>query len=40
LGVIAIHLRPGDVVLLPGGEEHAILETPNAPLFHNLRLNQ
>ncbi|MGB9753084.1 MAG: AraC family transcriptional regulator [Roseiflexus castenholzii] len=33
-------LREGDVVLLPGGEEHSILETPDAPLFRNLELDQ
>lgn len=35
-----IPLRAGDVILLPGGEEHSILETPDAPIFHNLRLDQ
>ncbi len=33
-------LREGDVVLLPGGEAHSILETPDAPLFRNLELDQ
>lgn len=33
-------LHAGGVVLLPGGEEHFILETPDAPVFHNLRLDQ
>lgn len=33
-------LHAGDVVLLPGGEEHSILETANAPVFHHLRLDQ
>lgn len=33
-------LCEGDVLLLPGGEEHALLETPNAPTFGNLELDQ
>lgn len=39
-GGASIHLRAGDVVLLPGGEEHAILEAPDAPIVHNLKLDQ
>lgn len=33
-------LREGDVLLLPGGEEHSLLETPDAPTFSNLELDQ
>lgn len=33
-------LHEGDVVLLPGGDEHSIVETPDAPLFRNLELDQ
>jgi AraC-like DNA-binding protein len=37
-GLLPLH--EGDVVLLPGGEEHSIVETPDAPLFRNLELDQ
>lgn len=30
----------GDVLLLPGGDEHTLCETPTAPLFRNLELDQ
>jgi len=30
----------GDVLLLPDGDEHTLCETPTAPLFHNLELDQ
>ncbi|MGB9632246.1 MAG: AraC family transcriptional regulator [Chloroflexaceae bacterium] len=33
-------LQAGDVVLLPGGEEHSILETPDASLCCNLAIDQ
>ncbi len=33
-------LGEGDVLLLPGGDEHILCETPNAPLFRNLELDQ
>jgi AraC-like DNA-binding protein len=36
-------LRPlaeGDVVMLPRGEAHTLLSTPDAPLFRDLRLDQ
>lgn len=33
-------LHAGDVLLLPGGEEHTLLETPDAPTLRNLELDQ
>ncbi|WP_322494672.1 AraC family transcriptional regulator [Chloroflexus sp.] len=33
-------LGEGDVLLLPGGDEHILCETPTAPLFRNLELDQ
>lgn len=33
-------IRQGDVLLLPGGEAHVLLETPDAPVFGNLELDQ
>ncbi|WP_298814996.1 AraC family transcriptional regulator [Chloroflexus sp.] len=33
-------LREGDVILLPGGDEHTLQETPTAPLFRNIELDQ
>lgn len=35
-----VPLGEGDVLLLPRGEEHSIVETPDAPLFRNLALDQ
>lgn len=33
-------VREGDVLLLPGGEAHFLVETPDAPIFGNLELDQ
>lgn len=35
-----LSINQGDVLLLPGGEAHVLLETPNAPVFGNLELDQ
>lgn len=36
----ALPLSEGDVLLLPGGEEHSLMETPDALTFSNLELDQ
>lgn len=33
-------IKEGDVLLLPGGEEHTLVEAPGAPTFRNLQLDQ
>lgn len=33
-------LHEGEVVVLPRGEEHTLLDTPAAPIFRDLRLDQ
>lgn len=33
-------IHEGDVLLLPAGEEHFLFESPDAPLFRNLELDQ
>lgn len=33
-------LEEGDVALLPGGDEHLLIENPGAPIFRNLELDQ
>jgi AraC-like DNA-binding protein len=33
-------LKQGDVVLLPNGDEHLLLEAQDAPVFRNLQLDQ
>lgn len=35
-----LSIGQGDVLLLPGGEAHVLLETPDAPVFSNLELDQ
>lgn len=35
-----LSVAQGDVLLLPGGEAHLLLETPAAPVFGNLELDQ
>jgi len=35
-----IELGAGDVVLLPGGDEHSIVEMVDAPVLHSIRLDQ